>query len=445
MSKLKKFLFGFSITACGVGLAATFSLFSPATGILVGNASTYITSAAVWSNIQSLLTGTCTSVTVVHGDGSCSAVTVPTAANPTATVGTSAVNGSAATFMRSDAAPAINTTMSPTMTGNWTHSPSAGVPITLNGVAGNFSEVINSGNSSTQAVADLEINRNGSTANAFAEGPNIDLADANDGTQTILQHSGGQTELWQLNSSVWTKIFNVTTSDVFNFPVSVTLSGTSVTNPLAVSSSNSTDAYTSMTCSSAANAAACETRVFNNAGAYVSEFITSSNYSGAALTNAPSGPLAGFYETPGGYNLCIGTSASCGLVFGSANTGIYTPLATGGSKGAGSINAQALYVNGVAVASSNGASHFNSANCPSGGGSPSVGYGVSSCTLNSTGNYSVIFSPAFVNTPVCTTNIDATGGANGIAVIPSAGSANVLTYVSGIQTNAGFSVICTGA
>lgn len=38
-------------------------------------------------------------------------------ANPTALVGTSVVNGSAATFMRSDAAPALDTTINPTWTG----------------------------------------------------------------------------------------------------------------------------------------------------------------------------------------------------------------------------------------------------------------------------------------------------------------------------------------
>lgn len=47
-------------------------------------------------------------------------------ANPSATVGTAAVNGSAATAMRSDGAPAINLTMSPTWTGNHTFSPSTG-------------------------------------------------------------------------------------------------------------------------------------------------------------------------------------------------------------------------------------------------------------------------------------------------------------------------------
>jgi hypothetical protein len=42
---------------------------------------------------------------------------VRSAANPTAAVGTAVVNGSASTFMRSDAAPAISLTITPTWTG----------------------------------------------------------------------------------------------------------------------------------------------------------------------------------------------------------------------------------------------------------------------------------------------------------------------------------------
>ncbi len=48
--------------------------------------------------------------------------TLPTAANPTGTVGLAAVNGVAATFMRSDAAPALSVTIAPTWSGNHTFS-----------------------------------------------------------------------------------------------------------------------------------------------------------------------------------------------------------------------------------------------------------------------------------------------------------------------------------
>lgn len=50
-------------------------------------------------------------------------------ANPTASVGLSTVNGSATTYMRSDGAPALSQSISPTMTGawTWTNTTSGGV------------------------------------------------------------------------------------------------------------------------------------------------------------------------------------------------------------------------------------------------------------------------------------------------------------------------------
>lgn len=62
-------------------------------------------------------------------------------ANPTALVGTSAVNGSATTYMRSDAAPAINQAISPLWTGNHTFSPSTGIGVTIGGFSGNLTHV----------------------------------------------------------------------------------------------------------------------------------------------------------------------------------------------------------------------------------------------------------------------------------------------------------------
>ncbi|MBS0661374.1 MAG: hypothetical protein JSR82_24440 [Verrucomicrobia bacterium] len=60
----------------------------------------------------------------------------PSAANPTASVGTAAVNGSASTYMRSDAAPAVDLAMAPTWTATHTFRQSlaantAGVGIAL--------------------------------------------------------------------------------------------------------------------------------------------------------------------------------------------------------------------------------------------------------------------------------------------------------------------------
>jgi hypothetical protein len=55
----------------GVALAATFQLFSPATGVLKGNVNTYVTTAATSADVISLWSGTCNSTTFLRADGSC--------------------------------------------------------------------------------------------------------------------------------------------------------------------------------------------------------------------------------------------------------------------------------------------------------------------------------------------------------------------------------------
>jgi hypothetical protein len=59
------------------------------------------------------------------------AVSTNSSANPTASVGLSAVNGAASTFMRSDAAPALDQSIVPTWTGLHTFSPASGT-MTIN-------------------------------------------------------------------------------------------------------------------------------------------------------------------------------------------------------------------------------------------------------------------------------------------------------------------------
>lgn len=67
----KKFWVGFLSLFGGAALAATFTLFQPATGVLKGNANTYVTTAAVSSDIINLWTGPCNSSVFLRGDGSC--------------------------------------------------------------------------------------------------------------------------------------------------------------------------------------------------------------------------------------------------------------------------------------------------------------------------------------------------------------------------------------
>lgn len=113
-----------ALSAAPAALAATFNLFSPAAGILKGNPSTYVTTAATSTDVVATFSGTCNSTTFLRGDGTCAASGggVTGLANPTASLGLTAINGAATTAMRSDAAPALDVGISPTWTGTHTWS-----------------------------------------------------------------------------------------------------------------------------------------------------------------------------------------------------------------------------------------------------------------------------------------------------------------------------------
>ena len=70
-----------------------------------------------------------------------------------------------------------------------------------------------SANTSGSQDPDVLVNRNGSTINVYQKGPNITLEDTGaSASASIWQNSGGQTEFWQLNSSVYTQVMKFTTN-----------------------------------------------------------------------------------------------------------------------------------------------------------------------------------------------------------------------------------------
>lgn len=98
--------------------AQVYNRFGPANGVLVGDTSTYNTTAAAASDVISLWSGTCNASSFLRGDGSCQIVASgPSPANPTALVGLTAVNGVATTYTRSDGSPALDQSIAPTWTG----------------------------------------------------------------------------------------------------------------------------------------------------------------------------------------------------------------------------------------------------------------------------------------------------------------------------------------
>jgi hypothetical protein len=100
---------GFSVTSSPITTSGTLTVSTTLNGVLRGTGTGFTTASS--SNIIGLWSGTCNSSTFLAGDGSCTSISGTTAANPTATIGATAVNGTATTYMRSDAAPALPATL----------------------------------------------------------------------------------------------------------------------------------------------------------------------------------------------------------------------------------------------------------------------------------------------------------------------------------------------
>lgn len=224
---------------------------------------------------------------------------IPVGANPSANVGLAAINGSAPTWMRSDSAPALNQAIAPTWTGNHIFTPAAGVAITLNGVAAAGVLVVKSGSAANASVNDVRIQRAGSTANQVQQGPNLTLQDSTGNTDSVLQHSGGQTELWQFNGSAWNLYWRVTSAGALAIPTSpaVPTITQALTGLAAYRSADTTAANNTLT------ADAQLTLTFNETGKYAIEIFLP------------------FYEATLGtggfqFDLNSGTATVGGIVFG---------------------------------------------------------------------------------------------------------------------------------
>lgn len=93
-------------------------------------------------------------------------------------------------------------------------APASGTSLTVAGFGTASAAVINSGSSAGTSAGDLVVNRAGSTVNTVVAGPNLLLSDTTNSTDSALQNSGGQTELWQFNGGTWRQIAKFLASSV---------------------------------------------------------------------------------------------------------------------------------------------------------------------------------------------------------------------------------------
>jgi hypothetical protein len=123
--------------------------------------------------------------------------TTTASANPSAQVGLTAVNGSSASYMRADAAPALNVGISPTWTGAHTFSPSAGA-IKINTLAGQVGLQINMGSSADVGLRIVDPGINGVEARLNTTNTLVRLQATSPG---ILVFSSGGSDVGQFTST----------------------------------------------------------------------------------------------------------------------------------------------------------------------------------------------------------------------------------------------------
>jgi hypothetical protein len=390
----------------------------------------------------------------------CNTINGATGANPSASVGLSAVNGAASTFMRSDGAPALSQSIVPTWTGAHTFSPASGVTrITSSNAALRFSATGAATDKKTWDTVVLD------STGAFSL-RHLNDAESSSTTWLSATPSGTTSGLSSISigdtSSNPSFTFNGTGTITTGGLVRAATGGTASFDARGQTTGASSTSYYTITDSAgtrqgyfgdgsglsnieivadigALNITTATGTTFNAGSAKGSGTINAASYYSDGQYNWNAG-LSGYMElvnrSAGALGLKIyhGALGSVPLTTFGATGSLYMTGATGGDQGAGTINAQGLYINGVSVAGGSTTSSTFTATLTGGGFSGTV-----TCTLKYrlTGSQVSIFVDAG---GTCT----GTSSANTFtwSGLPSAIRPSANATVTGLCTDNGLDVPC---
>jgi hypothetical protein len=344
--------------------AATFTTFTPVTGILKGNASSPVTTATTSTDVIGLWTGTCTGTNYLGADGACHAI----AASGTVT---SVALTAPSIFSISGSPVTTSGTLNFAYNGAQGDILYASGATTLAALAKNTSStryLSNTGTTNNPAWAQIDLTTgvtgilptaNGGTANAFftVSGPSASAKTftfpnasstvlTSNAAVTVAQGGTGVATLTSHGVLLGQGTSNVTALLMGGDTV---LRGTASADPVATSVPNCGSSTQALAYSTSTHTFSCQTI---SAGSPSFPLLAPVGSGGAPSYSFTGNATSGMWNANPGLEIIDPTNidlASSGTITIAATSGTTVGSPTGGAQGNATVNAEGLFVNGVHV------------------------------------------------------------------------------------------------